>query len=80
MNIFNELVSTQLEIEYLKQNILKILPAFGEQMKKGRKEKKITIKKLCESLEISIGFYCDIERGARKPSIELIRKIEKLLS
>jgi len=38
MNIFNELVSTQLEIEYLKQNIIQILPVFGEQMKKGRKE------------------------------------------
>ncbi len=80
MNIFHELLTSQLELEYLKEHILQILPIFGEQMKKSRKEKKITIKKLCESLDISIGFYCDIERGARKPSIELIRKIEKLLS
>jgi len=80
MNIFHELLTSQFELEYLKEHILNILPAFGEQMKKGRKEKKITIRKLCESLDISIGFYCDLERGARKPSIELIRKIEKLLS
>ena len=80
MNIFHELLTSQLELEYLKEHILQILPTFGAQMRKGRKEKKITIKKLCESLDISIGFYCDIERGARKPSIELIRKIEKLLS
>jgi DNA-binding XRE family transcriptional regulator len=78
--IFQELLTTQLELEYLKEHILKILPAFGEQMKRSRKEKKITIRKMCESLGISIGFYCDLERGARKPSIELIRKIEKLLS
>ena len=80
MNIFHELLTSQLELKYLKEHILNILPAFGEQMKKGRKEKKITIRKLCESLDISIGFYCDLERGARKPSVELIRKIEKLLS
>lgn len=80
MNIFHELLTSQLELEHLKEHILNILPAFGEQMKRGRKEKKITIRQLCESLDISIGFYCDLERGARKPSIELIRKIEKLLS
>ncbi len=45
----------------------------------SRNEKKITMKQLAESIGISESFYCQIESGKRRPSVENAKKLASIL-
>lgn len=74
----NELIVSEMEIQFHKNNIKQILPVFGQELNQARKESGKTIRAICEELGVSIGFYCDLERGARKPNPEILEKIRKM--
>lgn len=48
----------------------------GENIKKLRKEKKLTLSKLSKEVDVSTGYLSDIEKGHKNnPSVELLNKI-----
>lgn len=51
----------------------------GEQIRKLRKEKNITLKELAEKTELSIGYISQIERNLTDPSLSTLRKISGAL-
>ena len=77
-NIINELTTNQIELEFYKDNIRQLLPLFGQELQKARESGNKTVKSICEELGISVGFYYDLERGARKPNKEILEKIKKI--
>lgn len=51
----------------------------GEQLKKIRKEKKLTLKALSEGAGVSISFLSQVERGKSSVTLESLRKIAEVL-
>lgn len=51
----------------------------GEQLKKIRKEKKMTLKDLAEGAGVSISFLSQVERGKSSVTLESLRKIAEVL-
>ena len=51
----------------------------GENIKKARKGASITQEKLAEYVDLSAAFISQIERGARKPSLETVYDISVVL-
>lgn len=58
----------------------KELALLREDIRKGRKNKKITQEELAEKLEVSPTHVKHIESGHRKPSIEILFEIAKILN
>ena len=58
----------------------KELALLREDIRKGRKNKKITQEELAEKLEVSPTHVKHIESGHRKPSIEILFEITKILN
>ena len=58
----------------------KELALLREAIRKGRKNKKITQEELAEKLEVSPTHVKHIESGHRKPSIEILFEITKILN
>ena len=77
-NIINELTTSELALNFHKNNISEILPVFGKELMQARKESGKTIREICQELGISIGVYYDLERGSRKPNKDILEKIRKL--
>lgn len=44
-----------------------------------RKEKNLTMSQVAEQTGISLSFYCQIENGDRNPSVDVAKKIAKVL-
>ena len=58
----------------------KELALLREAIRKGRKNKKITQEELAEKLEVSPTHVKHIESGHRKPSIEILFELAKILN
>jgi len=52
---------------------------FGDQLKKYRKQNKLSQKRLAEMLEISRSYLSELESGKKTPSFELEERISELL-
>jgi len=50
----------------------------GPMLKEWRKEKGYSLRKMAEKLEVSTGFYYDVEQGRRGISDKLLEKLKKL--
>lgn len=51
----------------------------GEQLKRIRKEKKMTLKEVAEGAGVSISFLSQVERGKSSVTLESLRKIAEVL-
>lgn len=49
--------------------------AFGKVVNNIRISRNLTIRSLCEVLNLSIGYICDIEKGNRYPTVDLIQRL-----
>lgn len=78
--LLDELDACQKQLAYYKQYEKILTAALGQEMAKIRKQKKLKVRAICQYLDISIGFYYDIEQGNRKPSNDLLQKIKAILS
>jgi transcriptional regulator with XRE-family HTH domain len=52
----------------------------GEKIEHYRKKAKLTRKSLCEAVDITENGLFKIEKGARQPSFEVVKKIAKALN
>lgn len=78
--LLDELDACQKQLAYYKQYEKNLTAALGQEMEKSRKQKKLKVRAICQYLNISIGFYYDLEQGNRKPSNELLQKIKTILT
>lgn len=53
--------------------------SFAEQLKKARKERKMTIEKFAEYLDVSYSSIFNWEHGKLAPNEEMRKRIEKIL-
>lgn len=54
---------------------------FGDFIKEKRKEKRLSLRKMAEQLDISPSYWSDIEKGRRNPpQLDMIEKIVKVLN
>ena len=51
----------------------------GTRIKEKRKQKKLTQENLAESLDVSVGYVSQVERGATKISLDLLAEIASVL-
>ena len=51
----------------------------GTRIKEKRKQKKLTQENIAESLDVSVGYVSQVERGATKISLDLLAEISTLL-
>ena len=51
----------------------------GDRIREARKAKGLTQEQLAEALELSVEFVGHIERGSKKPSIDVFKKIIEVL-
>ncbi len=53
---------------------------FGDALKEARKAQRLTLRKISETIGLSIGYISDIEQGRRlPPSADIIDNLERLL-
>jgi predicted transcriptional regulator len=79
-SLIDELHGCQEQLAYYKRYEKALSSHLGQEMKKTRKSKKLKVRDICRDLNISIGFYYDIEQGNRKPSTPLLQKIKTIFS
>ena len=48
-------------------------------LKEQRTKKNLTMRQVCEEVDISEGYYSMIENGERRPSVETAKKIASVL-
>lgn len=54
---------------------------FGDFIKEKRKEKRLSLRKMAEQLDISPSYWSDIEKGRRNPpQLDMIEKIVNVLN
>jgi predicted transcriptional regulator len=78
--ILEEIDACQKQLAYYKKYEKALSSSLGQEMEKTRKSKKLKVRDICRDLNISIGFYYDIEQGNRKPSSPLLQKIKSIFS
>ena len=51
----------------------------GEKIRKARKDRKLTLQNLSDSVGVAVSFLSDIENGKKQPSLETLEKITAAL-
>lgn len=79
LQMVQELIDSQKKIEEHKKKIREMQFDFGDQLRKFRLANKIKVRDFVKELGISIPFYYDMEKGFRKPNVNILAKLEALM-
>jgi transcriptional regulator with XRE-family HTH domain len=55
----------------------RLVSQFGQEIRRRREALKLTLEKLAERAELTVGFVGSIENGRRDPSLSTIKKLAK---